>query len=149
MERFVIDLTIAAPPSRVWRAICDPNEVVQWDTGVVEALDAPPDYPRPGQHVRWRYRGGIFGVLDDRPQEVMPERTLRSLLRVGPLRFDETYTLAPADGGTRLTVTMEVTAPVPVVGRLVERLYALPATRRAVSASMEALKRHCERNAPR
>lgn len=144
MERFVIDVAIAAPPSRVWRALCDPAEVVQWDTGVVEALDAPPDYPRPGQRVRWRYRRGLFRVLDDRPHEVVPERTLRSLLRIGPLRFDETYTLEPSDSGTRLTVTMAIAAALPLAGRLVERLYALPATRRAVSASMQALKRHCE-----
>ncbi|HWQ27628.1 MAG TPA: DUF2505 family protein [Dehalococcoidia bacterium] len=145
MERFLIDLVIAAPPSRVWRALCDPVEVVQWDTGVMEALDAPPDYPRPGQYVRWRYRGGFVRILHDRPQEVVPERRLRSLLRVGPLRFDETYTLEPSDGGTRLTVTMEVIVSIPVIGRLVERWYALPVSRRAVAASMGALARHCER----
>lgn len=144
MERFDFDLVIAAPPSRVWRALCDPAEVVQWDTGVVGALDAPPDYPQPGQHVRWRYRGGLARILHDRPQEVVPERRLRSLLRLGPLHLDETYTLEPTDGATALTVTLHVTAPVPVLGRLIERWYALPASRRAVAASMEALKRHCE-----
>lgn len=145
MERFVIELAIAAPPSRVWRALCDPAEVVRWDAGVVEALDAPADYPRPGQYVRWRHRGGLVRILHDRPQEVVPERKLRSLLRAGPLRFDETYTLEPAGGGTKLTVTMEVATSIPIVGRLVERWCALPTSRRAVAASMQALRRHCER----
>lgn len=145
MERFVIELAIAAPPSRVWRALCDPAEVVRWDAGVVEALDAPADYPRPGQYVRWRYRGGLVRILHDRPQEVVPERKLRSLLRVGPLHFDETYMLEPAGGGTKLTVTMEVATSIPVVGRLVERWYALPTSRRAVAISIQALARHCER----
>jgi uncharacterized protein YndB with AHSA1/START domain len=148
VERFTLEVSIAAPPSRVWRALCDPAEVVRWDTGVVEALDAPGDYPQPGQHVRWRYRGALVRILHDHPQEMVPERRLRSRLRVGPLRFDETYVLEPADAGTRLTVTMEVAVPLPVAGPLVERLYALPATRRAVHASMEALKRHCELEAP-
>ena len=36
-------------------------------------LDAPADYPRAGQHVRWRYRHGMFRVLHDRPLEVRRE----------------------------------------------------------------------------
>ena len=70
--------------------------MVQWDTGVAAALDAPANYPQPGQHVRWRYRNGPFRILHDRPQDVVAERRLRSLLSVGPFRFDETYTLEPA-----------------------------------------------------
>jgi hypothetical protein len=119
-------------------------EVVQWDTGVAAAIDAPPDYPQPGQYVRWRYRNGPFRTLHDRPQEVVPERTLRALLSVGPFRFDETYTLAPHDGGCRLTAAMQVVVPVPVVGGLIARLYLGPRTRETVSTSLGAIKRHCE-----
>jgi uncharacterized protein YndB with AHSA1/START domain len=148
MVEFVVVTEIAAPPARVWRALCDPVEVVVWDTGVEGALDAPPDYPRPGQHVRWRYRGGMFRLLHDRPQEVVEERTLRSLLAVGPWRFDETYTLAAADAGTRtrLLTRMVVGAVVPVLGDAVVRRYVAPQAERAVWASMRALKRHCEAN---
>ncbi len=151
MERFAIELVIAAPPSRVWRALCDPAEVVRWDTSVVEALDAPSDYPQPGQHVRWRTRAGVARILHDRPQEVIPERRLRSSLRLGLLCFDETYALGAAadETETKLTVTMEVTVPIPVVGTLIGRWYALPVSRRAVAASMDALKRHCERTSGR
>jgi uncharacterized protein YndB with AHSA1/START domain len=144
MYRFAISTGIAAPPARVWRALCDPAEVVQWDTGVVEALDAPPDYPQPGQHVRWRYRNGPVRILHDRPQEVVPERTLRSRISLGPVWFDETYALEPAADGCRLTATMRVRAPLPPLGLLIERLYAGPQARRAVDASLRALKRHCE-----
>jgi hypothetical protein len=144
--RFDVTVEIAASPARVWRALCDPAEVVGWDTGIVEAIDAPPDYPQPGQYVRWRYRNGPFRLLHDRPQEVVPERTLRSLLAVGPSRFDETYTLAPAADGCRLTAAMTVSTPVPLLGPLLTRVYAGPAARSSVQASMRALKRHCESN---
>ena len=144
MYSFRVTVDIAAPPARVWRALCDPAEVVQWDTGVEEALDAPPDYPQPGQHVRWRYSNGPFRTLHDRPQEVVPERTLRSLISIGPFRFDETYTLEASAGGCRLTASMEARAPVPVVGWLIERVYLGPQSRRTVAASLEAIKRHCE-----
>jgi uncharacterized protein YndB with AHSA1/START domain len=144
MYAFIVTQDIAAAPARVWRALCDPAEVVQWDTGVAAALDAPLDYPQPGQHVRWRYTNGPFRILHDRPQEVLPERRLRSLLRVGPFRFDETYTLAPQAAGCRLTATLEVRAPVPVLSWFVERAYLGPRTRAAVAASLAAIKRRCE-----
>jgi uncharacterized protein YndB with AHSA1/START domain len=144
MYSFDVSIDIAAPTSRVWRALCDPAEVVQWDSGVEEALDAPEDYPQPGQYVRWRYSNGPFRILHDRPQEVVPERTLRSLITVGPARFDETYTLEAVDGGTRLSAKMDVRVPVPVLGLGIERLYAGPQARGAVEASLRAIKQHCE-----
>ena len=116
MYAFDTSVEIAAPPERVWRALCDPAEVVRWDTGVAEALDAPADYPQPGQHVRWRYTNGPFRLLHDRPKEVVANQKLRSLLAVGPLRFDETYTLEARDGGTLLTAAMLVWVPVPLLG---------------------------------
>ncbi len=144
MFAFVLKTPIDATPARVWRALCDPAEVVVWDSGVASAFDAPPDYPQPGQHVRWRYTDGPFRTLHDRPQEVEPERTLRSLISVGPFRFDETYTLVESNGGCLLTTEMEASLPVPALGLVIEKLVIGPQTERTVEASMAALKRHCE-----
>lgn len=144
MYAFSRSVDIDAPPARVWRALCDPAEVVQWDSGVVAALDAPNDYPQPGYHVRWRYANGPFRTLHDRPQQVEPERTLRSLLDVGPFRFDEAYTLEERAGGCRLTASMRVSAPLWLTGPFLERLYLGPETERTVGASLAAIKAHCE-----
>ena len=144
MYSFSVTVDIDAPPARVWRALCDPAEVVQWDAGVEEALDAPSDYPRPGQHVRWRYSTGPFRVLHDRPQQVEPGRTLRSLISLGPLRLDETYTLDQRDGGCRLDAALDVRVAVPLLGLAIERLYFGAQSRRTVGLSLQALKRHCE-----
>jgi hypothetical protein len=146
MYAFSVSVDIDAPPARVWRALCEPAEVVQWDSGVARALDAPPDYPQTGQHVRWQYTNGPFRTLHDCPQEVVPERTLRSLLKVGPFRFDETYTLE-ARHGCRLTAVMKVHAPLPLLGRVIERWYLGPRTQATVGASLRAIKRHCEKGA--
>ncbi len=144
MYRFVVSTEIEASTARVWRALCDPAEVVVWDTGVEKALDAPDDYPQPGQHVRWQYSSGPFRILNDRPQEVVPEQRLRSLLAVGPFRFDEGYTLEANGDGCKLTAQMDVSVPLPGVGWIIERLYLGPATERTVGASLAAIKRHCE-----
>lgn len=145
MYSFAVTIDIAAAPSRVWRALCDPSEVVVWDSGVEAALDAPADYPQPGQHVRWRYSNGPFRILHDRPQEVVPERRLCSLIGIGPARFGETYRLEATNGGTQLSVGMDVWVLVPLLGWALERLYAGPQARRTVEASLRAIKQHCER----
>lgn len=144
MRAFSLSVEIAAPPSRVWRALCDPAEVVVWDTGIERALDAPEDYPQPGQYVRWRYNNGPFRLLHDRPQEVVQERTLRSLLAVGPLQFDEKYTLDATGDGCLLTAAMKLWMPIPVLGPLVEQVYGERVARFAVGASLRAIKRLCE-----
>jgi uncharacterized protein YndB with AHSA1/START domain len=144
MYSFTVSVDIAAAPARVWRALCDPREVVQWDTGVEEAIDAPADYPQPGQHVRWRYSNGPFRLLHDRPREVVAEQKLASDLAVGPFKFHETYRLEDRGGDTQLTASMNVWAVLPLVGVLVERVYLGAATKRTVEASLRAIKRHCE-----
>lgn len=144
MYALAVSIDINASPARVWRALCDPAEVVRWDDGVCAALDAPPDYPQPGQHVRWRCRHGVFRILHDRPHEVVRERTLRSLLRVGPFYFDEIYTLVARGGSCQLTAALELRLPLGVIGWAFERLYLGPHTRATVQASLNAVKRHCE-----
>ena len=141
-ERSVV---IEAPVGRVWRALTEPREVVAWDTGLGDPLDAPPDYPQPGQHVRWRYRlGPLPLLLHDRPQEVSEGRLLRSLIAIGPVRIDETYTLSAAGMGTRLTASLSVRTALPVIGPLVERLFVARQSEATVEQSLAAIKRHCE-----
>ena len=144
MYRFTVSTDVKAAPARVWRALCDPAEVVVWDTGVEEAVDAPDDYPQPGQHVRWRYSNGPFRILNDRPQDVLPNKRLRSLLTVGPFRFDETYTLKKNGSGCQLTAEMDVSVPIPLLGPIFEQLFLGPASKHAVSSSLVAIKSHCE-----
>src|SRR5215207_3818527 len=119
MADISLSIEIEATPSRVWRALCDPGEVGEWDSGVEAALDAPADYPQPGQHVRWRCRSGFFRILHDRPQEVVREQKLRSLLSLGFVRYDETYLLAPSGAGTSLDVELDVSIWLPLFGWLI------------------------------
>ncbi len=145
MLRFAESIEIAAPPERVWRALTDPAEVVRWDTGIVAPIDAPADYPRPGQHVRWRYRlGPLPMTLHDRPSEVVPAATLRSSITLGPFAFDETYSLRADGAGTALTADLSLASAVPLLGGLLERVVGAPLARSTVRLSLAAIRRHCE-----
>lgn len=139
-------VVIAASPERVWRALTVPAEVVCWDTGIIEPLDAPHDYPRPGQYVRWRYRlGPLPLILHDRPTRVEPGSVLRASIRLGPFDFDETYTLSTANPfATTLTAELSVASRVPLVGSLLARVVGQPLARSTVHKSLAAIRRHCE-----
>ena len=142
---YAIDLTteIDVPPSRVWRALCDPAEVILWDTTVDAALDAPADYPKLGQHVRWRCKG-TKTLLHDHPQNVQPERRLHSLLAFGRQHLDETYTLTATPSGTRLDLHIDLTLTTPAIAPLLLRFIDGPAVQRAFEASLTNLKYYCE-----
>jgi hypothetical protein len=146
MPTFRESTQIAADPARIWRALTVPDEVIQWDTGVVEPLDAPPDYPQAGQRVRWRYRlGPIALVLHDRPDEVLPFETFRSCIGLGPFQFDETYTIASeAPGRSELTAELSVRSAVPLVGALLAHLVGYPLARATVRSSLRSIKHHCQ-----
>jgi len=143
---FTETVEIGASVERVWRALTAPPEVVQWDSGIVEPIDAPSDYPRPGQHVRWRYRLGPFSlILHDRPTEVLRDSILRSSIDLGPFSFDETYELrSPESSTTQLRARLILSSRLPLLGALLERLVGAPLAKTTVRSSLDAIKLHCE-----
>ena len=138
MSRIELTIVTDAPVARVWQALCAADEVPHWDSSIIEALDAPPDYPQPGQEVRWRLRTGPYNTLIDKPQEVEPERKLRALLEIGPIKIDETYTLTPLDAGCRVDLVIDWTAPMLIASLAGNEL------RKGFESSMAGLKRWCE-----
>jgi len=140
---------IQAERARVWRALTDPAEVAGWDASVIASIDVPPDYPKPGQHVRWRARlNGLPTVLHDRPIEVIVKERLRSSIAHGLFRFDETYALMDDPSGpgrTRLSMKVVASNEIPVVGGSLDRFAVRAHATNLVSASLHAIREWCER----
>jgi hypothetical protein len=145
-EGFSESVEIAVPPEWVWRALTRPNEVVCWDTGIMGPIDAPPDYPKAGQYVRWRYRlGPVRLVLHDRPTLVETATIFASSIRLGLFDFEEIYTLHRLEtSSTILTAELSLTSRIPLLGLLIERVGGEPLARATVRTSLAAIKRHCE-----
>ena len=139
---------IRAERARVWRALTVPAEVVGWDASLVAPIDVPPDYPKPGQYVRWRTRmNDVPIILHDRPIEVSVGERLRSHIALGLFRFDETYTLVddPFEvGGTRLTMKIVASNEIPVVGGAIDRFAVREQSTRLVSGALRAIREWCE-----
>ncbi|MEX2443237.1 MAG: SRPBCC family protein [Alkalispirochaeta sp.] len=147
---FKRQISIAAPASRVWRALCDPGEVAQWDAGVRFPIDPPVDYPQPGQRVRWRTTGRVFRILLDEPVEVVPERRLRANLSLGPARYDETYTIRTAvdesaiSAGHCLLLMVVTLSIASVPGRRIAFRHFSADTPTSMVSALTSIKSHCE-----
>lgn len=139
-ERVVVEVDVAAPPWRVWRALCDVEEVRAWDGARPLAWSA--GYPLPGEHARWRIPVGSWSVvLHDRVQVVEPPDRLVSKLSWLWVHVDEEYRLAAGAGGTHL-VSDNLVWTRPRWGWLQRR--SARAVRDSVEAAMARLAQHCE-----
>ncbi len=135
----VVSVDIDAPPARVWRALTAAEEVVEW-VGVTP-LDVAADYPRVGQHARWRASfAGVPTTLHDRIVTVAEPHRFGARIDVGPCRIDEEYRLEALDDGRRTRVVSHnaVRGRLPGLGPL-----AAWAVRRDVTAAMASLARYC------
>jgi uncharacterized protein YndB with AHSA1/START domain len=134
----VVRVTIAAPIERVWRALCDPVEVSVWDGARPAAV--PPDYPRAGQHARWRATWfGVPVVLHDRVRAVEAPRRLAARITYAAVDVDEEYRLDATTAGTTTVTSDNVVRSRP---RGLSWLAARH-TRRSVEAAMHRLAEHC------
>lgn len=138
----VVEVDVDAPVGRVWRALCEPEQVCQWDGARIVTVSD--DYPVPGEHARWRIPVGAWWVmLHDRVAAVEPHERLASRLSWLWVAIDEEYALEPGrDGtGTHLVSSNVVRSRLPfgLLGRATARIVG-----DAVSDAMERLKAHCE-----
>ena len=95
-----LDLDLAHPPSKVWRALTDPVLLTKWLLPVVElALE-------PGATFTFRAppQPGWDGTVNCRLLIVEPNRKLSYAWIVGDLDTVVTFTLTPTPTGTRLSL---------------------------------------------
>jgi len=150
MITIALSTAIRAGRDRVWLALTDPAEIARWDAanGNLGAPALPADYPKPGQHVRWRYRqGGVPTWLEERPIEVVARERLRALLELGPLRLDSTFDLLPDPGHperTRLQQKLVASNAVAVVGGVIDRFEMRALATERVSRTLDAIRARCE-----
>lgn len=149
----VMSCTIAATPRRVWRALTDPEEILAWDEQRLSAVDPTDAYPKAGEALRWRYRvGSVPIVMRDQPLEVAPGRKLHSKISVGPIVYDQTFTLGvEQDEGrgamTLLGMKLIASNSASVIDAVIDRFEVRRITTDRVDATLRAITRYCEGDA--
>ncbi len=111
---------IQAPVEKTFAYVTDPTNVPEWLVNLSEITDVTGFGE--GQHYRWKYSmiGLPFEGETTVKEHVPNERHVTESAGGIPSTF--TMVFEPHEGGTKLVVDTEYTIPVPVLGKLAEKL---------------------------
>jgi uncharacterized membrane protein len=137
MAKIQKSITINGPVDRVFAYVDDVMTSPEWLPSMMEVRDVTGSGV--GQHYRWRYKmAGVPLNGESTVTEHIPNER-RVTDSKGGVLSTWTYTFEPHDGGTKLGIEIEYTIPVPVLGKLAEKL-VLKRNEREADTAMENIK---------
>jgi len=137
MAKIQKSITINGPVDRVFAYVDDVMTSPEWLPSMMEVRDVTGSGV--GQHYRWRYKmAGVPLNGESTVTEHIPNER-RVTDSKGGVISTWTYTFEPHDGGTKLGIEIEYTIPVPVLGKLAEKL-VLKRNEREADTAMENIK---------
>lgn len=148
MITLALATVVAAPRAVVWSALTDPEQIARWRPGVEASLAAAEPLPAAGRRLRFRCRlQGVLVTLEETALEVSPEERLRSEVRFGLFRCEESFALAAADpDGGHTRVSLRITAPseTPLLGASLDRFAVRRFATDLAGTCLRALRDWCE-----
>ncbi len=120
MVKIERSVTINAPADRVFSYLSGPMNLLEWVPSLTDVRDVT-GYGM-GQKFSWTYEmiGMSFKGESEITEHVINQRIVKK--SSGGISSTWTWTLEPVAGGTRLNLVVEYTIPVPVLGKVAERL---------------------------
>jgi uncharacterized protein YndB with AHSA1/START domain len=148
MAEVQAEITIAAPPERVFAFIARPENMPRW-LAIAESVDQIEPAPE-GLNTRWRVRINILGISHEVPARISAYDWPRRLAftMAGPMDGNLSNesplggvvaTLDATDSGTRITCRLSYTVPGGTIGRLAGR-GVQPLVQQGVRESLRRLK---------
>jgi len=141
MAKVERSININAPVEKVFAYISDPETQLEWLPSITDYRDVTGEGV--GQRWSWTYKmaGLRFNGKSEVTEHVPNQR--RAVKTTGGIPSNWTWILEPEAGGTRLNMLIEYTIPVPVVGKLGEKL-VLRQNEREADLTMANIKTRME-----
>jgi uncharacterized membrane protein len=119
MAKLEKSVTIKAPVEKVFDYVHDPKHFPEIWPSMVEVKDVKPS-PVGGNNFSWTYKmaGMRFEGFSEVIENINNQRTVTENKKGIPSKF--TWTYKPEAGETKLTVQVEYTVPIPLLGKLAE-----------------------------
>jgi len=134
-------ININAPVEEVFAYLADPMKIQEWMVGMTEVMDVTGSGV--GEQYHWKYKmAGVPLRGESTISEHVPNER-RVAESKGGITSTFTFTFAAHEGGTKLDMDVDYTIPVPVLGKLAEKL-VLKRHQRDADTSMENLKERLE-----
>jgi carbon monoxide dehydrogenase subunit G len=141
MTTITKSINIQAPVEKVFAYVSNPMSLPEWIVSLSEVMDVTGSGV--GQHYHWKY--SMVGIPlrgETTVSEHVPNER-RVTDSKGGVTSTFTFTFAPEKDGTKLDMQVDYTIPVPVVGKLAEKL-VLKRNQREAAMSLENIKERLE-----
>jgi len=143
MPKIERSITINAPVENVFAYINDPELNPEWLPSMLEVKDVNITEQGVGSHFKWVYKmAGIRINGETTTLEHVPNQRIVVQSKVG-INSKWSWTFEPYDNGTRLSLVLEYTVPVPVLGKLAEAV-VLKQNEKEADAAMANIKAKME-----
>lgn len=130
-------INISAPVEKVFAYVSDPMNIPEWLPNMMEVTEVTGSGV--GQHYRWRAKmAGVPLNGESTVREYIPNQR-RVVEGKGGFVSTWTFTYEPHDSGTKFGINIEYTIPVPVLGKLAEKL-VLKQNERTADMAMANIK---------
>ena len=113
-------VVISAPPDRVFDYVTEPSTMAEWLTKMVEVRDIVG--AGEGQQYEWTYK---YAGLLLRGQSVVVQHVPNRLTvsqSIGMIGSTWTFRVEPHEEGSTLTIEVEYSVPIPVLGKIAEHV---------------------------
>ena len=141
MAKVKRSITINAPVEKVFNYLADPMNQPEWVPSIMEIKDVSGSGV--GQHFRWTYKmAGILLKGETTVTEHIPNER-RVTQSKGGVTSTWVINLETHDGGTMMELDIEYTIPVPVLGKLAEKI-VLKRNEREADLAMANIKEKME-----
>ena len=120
MAKIVRDTLIKAPLEKVFSYLADPKNELEWLPSLTDVRDVV------GQGVgkKWEWSYKMFGISFKGNSEVTEQVDNEKYVykTMGGINSNWTFSFKKEDDGTRLNLDIEYTVPIPVLGKVAEKL---------------------------
>jgi uncharacterized membrane protein len=134
-------ITINAPVEKVFNYIADPMNNSEWVPSVMEIKDVSGSGV--GQHHRWTYKmAGVLLKGETTVTEHLPNERIVAQGK-GGVTSTWIFNFKTHDGGTIMELDIEYTIPIPVLGKIAEKIM-LKRNEREADLAMSNIKENME-----
>ena len=141
MAKVERSITINAPVEKVFNYLADPMAQLEWLPSIMDVKDVSGSGV--GQHFRWTYKmAGVLLKGETTVTEHIPNKR-RVTQTKGGVTSTWIFDFETLDGGTKVQLSIEYTIPVPVIGKLAEKL-VLKRNEREAGLAMQNIKEKME-----
>ena len=141
MEKLERSITINSPVEKVFNYLADPMVQPEWIPSMMDVKDVSGSGV--GQHFRWTYKmAGVLLKGESTTTEHIPNERI-VMQSKGGVTSTWIFNFETHDGGTMMELDIEYTIPIPVIGKLAEKI-VLKRNEREADLAMANIKEKME-----